>query len=188
MKGKKVNQAQCIEQGKRLKKCLKLRNMKQKDFANKTDFTEQYVSNMVNGKGIPEENIDKFAEILEVSRDYLSLKSNFMNMDELFSDLKLQQNLDDSSISFLAAMGYQIHDLPDVAPSYQVSFKPDDTDQEILKRVNAAKQKAKERPETMFCVVTPSGKRKQASRHDLLRILTEIQSFSRSYMELRIGK
>lgn len=184
MKSKKVKKEQCIEQGIRLKKCLKARKMSQKEFAGIVGFTEQYVSNMVNGQGICDENIDTFAEVLQVSRDYLSLKSRYATKDEFMSDLMDQQKLDTASLEFLESFGYTFEDLPGAAPLVQISFTPGASDQEILQKArNAAMEKAE-----VYRVITPSGKRKQVQRKELLRLLAEVQAFTRSYMELRLGK
>lgn len=90
------------EQGKRLKECLEDEKMTQKELAEKSGYTKQYISNIVVGrKNMSLESAEKMAGILGVRKEYLLCKDSFKtskcelefvfetlgNMDEMFLSL-----------------------------------------------------------------------------------------------------
>ncbi|EXG86236.1 putative transcriptional regulator [Clostridium sp. ASBs410] len=66
------------EQGKRLNECLKDIRMAQKELAQKSGYTQQYISNIVVGKkNMSHESAEIFANILCVRKDYLLCQDDF---------------------------------------------------------------------------------------------------------------
>lgn len=66
------------EHGKRLKECLSDKKMYQKELAQKSGYTNQYISYIVTGKkNMSMESAEIFANILEVRKEYLLCKDNF---------------------------------------------------------------------------------------------------------------
>lgn len=69
--------------GIRLKECLKEKNMTQKELANLTLYTSQYISNIITGKKpMSVKSAYQFAEILGVRAEYLLNKSNHKTIAE----------------------------------------------------------------------------------------------------------
>lgn len=75
------------EHGKRLNECLNSKKMSQKEFAEKSGYTKQYISYIVTGKkNISSESAEIFSNILQVRKEYLLCKDNYKTLEDMFSD------------------------------------------------------------------------------------------------------
>jgi len=72
------------EQGKRLKSCIKEKQLTQTEFANITGYTKQYISNICVGKkNLSLESARTFSKILNVREEYLLCEDDIKTEKEL---------------------------------------------------------------------------------------------------------
>ena len=75
------------EQGNRLNKCIKYRNMTKKELAQKANYTPQQISKIVNGHSrLTNEAAIIFAKVLDIDLKYLLLESRYMTAEEKAED------------------------------------------------------------------------------------------------------
>lgn len=76
------------EHGNRLKECLEDARMTQKELAEKSGYTKQYISNIVVGKkNMSHESAAIFSKILHVQKEYLLCESDFKTEDDFFEEI-----------------------------------------------------------------------------------------------------
>lgn len=95
------------EQGKRLNECLKKRRLTQKELAEKSGYTPQYISNIIVGKkNMSEDSAKVFSKILNVRKEYLLCDDNFMTTTEFInSEYAFWDARDTSIMNILKLIG-----------------------------------------------------------------------------------
>lgn len=98
------------EQGNRLKECLEDIRMAQKELAQKSGYTQQYISNIVVGKkNMSHESADIFSQILGIKKEYLLCESDFKNRaEEQKSSIDWELNKLSALDNLLDQLGYYI--------------------------------------------------------------------------------
>ncbi len=103
---KKIN----LEQGNRLRECLKDKRMSQKELSEKSDYTPQHINNIINGKrNMSQDSAEIFANILEVRKEYLLCRDNFKTLNSATKYVCNQlDNSNDAIIALLNFVGIHI--------------------------------------------------------------------------------
>lgn len=98
------------EHGKRLNECLNDKRMAQKELAEKSGYTKQYISYIVTGKkNMSLESAEIFSNILRVRKEYLLCKDNFKTFDAITKYVINQlDNSNEAIISLLNFAGLHI--------------------------------------------------------------------------------
>ena len=93
--------------GIRLNECIKLRGTTQKELAEKSGYTPQYISYIVTGKkNMSLESARIFAKILDVEEDYLLCKSDYRTFNDYLSELSAENDIaKKAALSFLKVYG-----------------------------------------------------------------------------------
>lgn len=92
----KTNQELNTKCGQRLRELLKEKQISQKKLAEKTNFTTQYISNIINGKKpMTISAAAIFSSILSTSMDFLLCKSDYVDpKEEEMSDEEFRKNVE----------------------------------------------------------------------------------------------
>lgn len=98
------------EQGNRLRECLKDKRMTQKELSEKSGYTPQHINNIIGGtRNMSQESAEIFANILEVSKEYLLCRNNYKTAKEREDFfLHVSGNYDKMIIDLLLALGINI--------------------------------------------------------------------------------
>lgn len=93
------------EHGKRLSECLNDKKMSQKELAEKSGYTKQYISYIVTGKkNMSSDSAEIFANILEVRKEYLLCRDDFKNVRSITKYVCNQ--LDSSNDAIIALLNF----------------------------------------------------------------------------------
>lgn len=98
------------ECGKRLKECLEDRSMTQKQLADLTGFTPQYINNILSGrKPMTVKAANQFAKHLNVKEDYLLCVSEYKShIDEIVGCSIVKNDARDLLLKFLDIHGIKV--------------------------------------------------------------------------------
>ena len=80
--------------GKRLNECLNEKKMSQKELAEKSGYTKQYISYIVTGKkNMSVESAEIFANILHVRKEYLLCKDDYKTLEDIFEEISNESDI-----------------------------------------------------------------------------------------------
>jgi len=98
------------EHGKRLSECLNDKKMSQKELAEKSGYTKQYISYIVTGKkNMSSESAEVFANILHIRKEYLLCKDNYKTFDDFFDEISSENEMaKKAALSLLKVHGISI--------------------------------------------------------------------------------
>lgn len=97
--------------GKRLRKCIEEKNMKQKDVAAAAHFTEQHISNIVKGKcKLTTDTARALSKVLDVRMEYLLCEDNYKtDFEESLLSMKNHGEVTDCLCKILDCKGYSFY-------------------------------------------------------------------------------
>ena len=98
------------EHGKRLKECIDELGITQKELAEKSGYTKQYISYIVTGKkNMSLESARIFAKILKVDEDYLLCNSDYRTFNDFWSELSSENDMaKNAALKLLKVWGVSI--------------------------------------------------------------------------------
>lgn len=97
--------------GDRLRKCIKEKNMTQKDVAIAAHFTEQHISNIKRGIcKLTTDTARALADVLGVRMEYLLCEDDYKTkLDYYLSSIKNMKEIDNCLCKILDCKGYSLH-------------------------------------------------------------------------------
>lgn len=97
------------EQGKRLTRCRKYRNLTQKELGDACGYTDKYISQLEHGKKpIDYNKAMSFSKILNVNPAFIMCESDFIEVNGYYNFTDNFIDIDNSFLNFLRIYGFKI--------------------------------------------------------------------------------
>lgn len=170
--------------GDRLRKCIKEKNMTQKDVAIAAHFTEQHISNIKRGIcKLTTDTARALADVLDVRMEYLLCEDDYKTkLDYYLSSMKNMKEIDNCLCKILDCKGYSLHhdEYTENEKPYKVividSAEIEDTPENELNKLIERKLYLADE-QTNFALKHPDGRIIRISSKHFNALLSDIENY-----------